>query len=156
MQTQDLSVLLRKHPFIADLEEEFLKTLLGCASNALFHEGSYLFHEGEAASTFYLIRTGRVALELSAGQRGKIRIQTIGPGEVIGWSWLISPYRWHFDGYAVEDVHTFAIDATCLRTKCENDHHFGYEMLKRFSEVLEQRLNATRLQLLDIYSISAK
>ena len=151
MQLQDLTESLHKHPFLSDMDEELLKTLTSCASNVVLPEGARLFREGENAKTFYLIRSGRVALEIQAGERGQIRIQTVGPGEVLGWSWLISPYRWHFDAYAVEQVHAFAIDATCLRTKCETDHHFGYEMLRRFSEVLERRLEATRLQLLDVY-----
>ena len=151
MQLQYLTESLHKHPFLSDMDEELLKTLTSCASNLVLPEGTRLFREGEDAKTFYLIRSGRVALEVQAGERGQIRIQTVGPGEVLGWSWLISPYRWHFDAYAVEQVHAFAIDATCLRTKCETDHHFGYEMLRRFSEVLERRLEATRLQLLDVY-----
>ncbi len=158
MEPQDLTESLHKHPFLRDMNEELLKELTSCASNVVFHEGARLFREGEDAKTFYLVRNGRVTLEIQGGERGQIRILTIGPGEVLGWSWLISPYRWHFDAYAVEQVHAFAIDATCLRTKCETDHHFGYEMLRRFSEVLERRLEATRLQLLDIYGtvLSAK
>ncbi len=155
MQLQDLTESLHKHPFLSNMDDELLKTLTSCASNVVLPEGARLFREGENAKTFYLIRSGRVALEIQAGERGQIRIQTVGPGEVLGWSWLISPYRWHFDAYAVEQVHAFAIDATCLRTKCETDHHFGYEMLRRFSEVLERRLEATRLQLLDVYGSAA-
>ncbi len=151
MQTQDLTESLHQHPFLRNMDQELINTLTSCASNVVFQEGNYLFHESEDARTFYLIRSGRVALEAGGSERGQIRIQTLGPGEVLGWSWLIAPYRWHFDAYAVEQVHAFAIDATCLRTKSETDWHFGYEMLRRFSEVLERRLEATRLQLLDIY-----
>ncbi len=151
MEIQDLTESLHKHPFLSNMDPELLKTLTSCASNIVVPEGARLFKEGEDAKTFYLIRTGRIALELPGGERGMIRIQTVGPGDVLGWSWIIYPYRWHFDAYAVEQVHAFAIDATCLRTKCETDYHFGYEMLRRFSEVLERRLEATRLQLLDVY-----
>jgi CRP-like cAMP-binding protein len=154
MQPENLAEVLRNHPFLSSLPEQHLQTLLSCASNVMFHEGQYLFHEGEEATKFYLIRTGKVALEVHARERGPIRIQTVGPNEVLGWSWLISPYRWHFDAFAVEDVRAFALDGTCLRTKCEVDHDFGYEMLSRFAQVLEQRLVATRLQLLDVYGSS--
>jgi len=154
MQPENLTELLRKHPFISDLDDKFLKTLLSCASNAAFTDGDYLFREGEEATKFYLIRTGRVALELHASERGMIRIQTLGNGEVLGWSWLIQPYRWHFDAIAVEDVRAFALDGKCLRTKCEKDHDFGYEMYKRCSQVLENRIKATRLQLLDVYGLN--
>jgi CRP-like cAMP-binding protein len=151
MRTRDLTEILRHHPFISDLSDHYLQTLLSCVTNVRFKEGNYLFREGEEAGSFYLIRTGRVALEIHAGERGTIRVQTISPGEVLGWSWLISPYLWQFDACAVGDVRAFAFDGKCLRTKCETDHDFGYEMLRRFSHILEQHLKATRLQLLDVY-----
>lgn len=154
MQPQDLTESLHEHPFLSNMSDELVETLTSCASNVVFGEGKYLFHEGEDAKTFYLLRGGRVVLEVGGGERGQIRIQTVGAGEVLGWSWLISPYKWHFDAYAVEQVHAFAIDATCLIKKCETDYRFGYEMLRRFSEVLERRLQATRLQLLDVYGTS--
>jgi CRP/FNR family cyclic AMP-dependent transcriptional regulator len=153
MQPENLTELLRKHPFISDLEDKHLRTLLSCASNVVFSDGDYLFREGEEATKFYLIRTGKIALELHGSERGLLRIQTVGQGEVLGWSWLISPYRWHFDAIAVEDVRAFSLDGKCLRTKCEDDHDFGYEMYKRFSKVLENRIKATRLQLLDVYGV---
>jgi CRP-like cAMP-binding protein len=156
MEQHDLSQSLRKHPFLSDTSDDLIETLTSCASNVVLQEGARLFREGENATNFYLIRSGRVALEIQAGEKGQIRVQTLGPGEVLGWSWLISPYRRHFDAVAVEEVHVFAIDATCLRTKCETDHHFGYEMLRRFSAVLERRLEATRLQLLDMYGMAVE
>lgn len=153
MHPENLTEVLRKHPFISDLEDEYLQTLLTCASNVTYSDGEYLFREGEEATKFFLIRTGKVALELHASERGTIRIETIGPGEVLGWSWLISPFRWHFDAIAVEDIRAFALDGKCLRTKCESDHDFGYEMYKRFSKILEHRIKITRLQLLDVYGL---
>ncbi len=151
MQTENLTDILRQHPFLADLSDKHMETLLGCASNVRFQEGSYLIHEGQLANKFYMIRTGRVALEIDVSPKGLIRVQTVGPGEVLGWSWLISPYRWHFSGVAVADTRAVALDGECLRKKCENDHDFGYEMLSRLSQVMEQRLEATRMQLLDLY-----
>jgi hypothetical protein len=88
---------------------------------------------------------------MDASERGPLRIHTLGPGEVLGWSWLVSPYRWHFSGCAVSDVRAIALDGKCLRTKCENDNRFGYEMLKRLVQVVENRLEATQQQLLDLY-----
>ena len=101
-----------------------------------------------------MIRTGRVALEIGAPGRENLRIQTVGPGEILGWSWLISPYRWHFGGIAVLETRAIALDGECLRNKCEKDPVFGYEMLKRLSQVMERRLEATRLQLLDLYGMA--
>jgi CRP-like cAMP-binding protein len=151
MEKEDLTTILKQHPFLAGLSDEHMHTIVGCASNVRFPEGASIIREGELANTFYLIRTGRVALEVDVSGKGGLRIQTTGPGEILGWSWLISPYRWHFSGVAVVDTRAIALDGECLRTKCEKDPHFGYEMLKRLSQVMERRLEATRLQLLDMY-----
>jgi CRP/FNR family cyclic AMP-dependent transcriptional regulator len=148
---EDLSRILRSHPFLQDLDEEYLNQIVGCASNVVFHEDQSIFKEGDEAEKFYLIRNGKVALEFNGRDKGRIRILTIGPGQILGWSWIISPYRWHFDAHAIEEVRAIALDGECLRNKCEQDPNLGYEMLKRFAHILEMRLNATRMQLLDVY-----
>ncbi len=155
MHTEDLTTILQQHPFLAGFIDEHMKTLIGCASNVRFAEGSTIIREGEIANTFFLIRSGRVALEIDVPGRGAIRVQTAGPGEVLGWSWLISPYRWHFTAVAVVETRTIALDGECLRNKCESDAGFGYDLLLRLAEVMESRLEATRLQLLDMYGLSA-
>lgn len=152
MHTENLTEILRQHPFIASLSDAHMQVLVGCASNVKFAEGGPVFNEGEVANKFYLVRTGRIALETEVNARGKIRIQTVGPGDVLGWSWLISPFRWHFNAVAVAEVRAVALDGECLRKKCEDDRDFGYEMLSRFSHVMERRLEATRMQLLDLYT----
>ena len=86
MQTENLTEMLRQHPFLADLSEKHMETLLGCASNVRFQEGNHLIHEGQLANKFFLIRTGRVALEIDVSPKGLIRVQTVGPDEVLGWS----------------------------------------------------------------------
>ncbi len=151
MEKDDLTGIMRQHPFLAGLQDEHMKTVIGCASNVRFVEGAHMIHEGQIANTFYMIRSGRVALEIGAPGRENLRIQTVGPGEILGWSWLISPYRWHFSGITVLETRAIALDGECLRNKCEKDPVFGYEMLKRLSLVMERRLEATRLQLLDLY-----
>jgi CRP-like cAMP-binding protein len=155
MQKEDLTEILRQHPFLFGLSDEHMKTLIGCATNVHFTEGEHLIREGELANRFFLIRTGRVALEIEVSGKGRLRIQTTGPGEVLGWSWLISPYRWHFSGVAVADARAVSLDAECLRKKCDADPTFGFEMLKRLAVVMENRLEATRLQLLDMYDLPA-
>ena len=156
MQKEDLSEVMRQHPFLMQLSDKHMEVLVGCASNVRFSEGAYLIQEGQLANKFYLLRTGRVAVEVNVSPRGALRVQTVGPGEVLGWSWLISPFRWHFSGCAVAEVQALALDGECLRLKCENDHDFGYEMLKRFSQIMERRLEATRLQLLDLYGTASE
>jgi CRP/FNR family transcriptional regulator, cyclic AMP receptor protein len=148
---ENLEPLLAKHPFFQDLKPEHLKVLVGCASNVVFNSGQFLFREGEDANQFYIIRQGKVGVETFSPVRGAIPIHTRGQGEALGWSWLIAPYKWHFDARAYELTRAIALDGKCLRDKCAADHDFGYEILKRVSQVIAERLEATRLQLLDMY-----
>ena len=103
------------------------------------------------ADQFFLIRHGRVAFEVTVPGRGAMRFLTIDPGEIAGISWLVPPYRWNYDAKALELTRAIALDAKCLRGKCEEDHHLGYELMKRFVPELVRRLHTTRLQLLDVY-----
>jgi CRP/FNR family transcriptional regulator, cyclic AMP receptor protein len=148
---EGLERIVKEHPFFAGVEEAFCTLVCGCAKNVRFEAGQYLFHEGDPAEWFYLLRHGRVALQLTAPGRGAVTFQTVGEGEIVGVSWLIPPYRWSYDAKAIELTRAIAIDATCLRQKCEADHDLGYEMMKRFMPILIQRLQATRLQILDVY-----
>lgn len=148
---QTIEPLLAEHPFFKDLEPEHLKLVVGCASNLVFHAGQFLFHEGEEANAFYVIRQGRVAIEAFSPEHGPITIQTECDGEVLGWSWLIPPFHWRFDARATDQTRVIALDGKCLREKCAKDHDLGYEMMKRFALIIAERLEATRLQLLDMY-----
>ena len=146
-----LEEILQEHSFFADAPAALIRLVAGCARNHMFHAGEYLFHEGEPANEFFLIRQGKVALEINAPGHAPITFETLGVGEFAGASWLIPPYRWVFDARAVELTRATGIDAACLRGKCEADHDLGYEMMKRFLPALVKRLHATRLQILDVY-----
>ncbi len=150
---ETLKPLLAEHPFFEGLEPRHLDLIVGCATNVRFDAGTFIFREGEEANAFYIIRHGQVALEIFVPQRGPITIETIGQGEVLGWSWLFPPYHWHFDARAVTLTRAIALDGKCLRTKCEEDHDLGYQLVKRFAHIIMQRLQATRLQLLDVYGV---
>ena len=152
---ETLGPLLAQHPFLKGMDAAQIKLLEGCASNVRFEKGKYIFRESEEANQFYIIRQGKVALEIYTPDRGPIIVSTLGEGDILGWSWLIPPYNWRFDAHAIDDTRAIALDGKCLRTKCEADHHLGYELLKRFASILEQRLEATRIQLLDIYDAKA-
>jgi CRP/FNR family transcriptional regulator, cyclic AMP receptor protein len=152
---EGLGRIIKAHPFFAGMPDTFCDLVCGCAKNTRFGAGQYLFHEAEPADWFYLIRHGRVALALTAPGRGEVTFQTLGEGELAGVSWLIPPYRWTYDARAVEETRAIAINARCLREKCEADHNLGYDMMKRFMPVLIQRLQATRLQILDVYGSHA-
>jgi len=150
---ETLERILGQHPFFKDLTEEHLKLVTGCAANVRFEPDQFVFHEGDEANQFYLIREGRIALQLFAPDRGHMTLETLGEGDILGWSWLIPPYYYVFDAKVLELTRTIALDGKCLRRKCEEDHHLGFELLKRFSSILEHRLATTRLQLLDLYGV---
>lgn len=147
--------LLHEAPFFAGLAPEWIELIAGCGSNVSFAAGSPVFREGEPADAFYLLRHGSVALEAHEPSRGPLIIQTIAAGDVLGWSWLFPPYRWHFDAHALSDVRATSFDGACLRGKCEADPALGFQLVSRFAQTLITRLQATRLQLLDIYGDAA-
>lgn len=149
---ETLEPLLSAHPFFRGLDQKYIKLLVGCASNVAYKPGEFIFREGEDADKFYIIRQGKVVIETFSPVKGAIPIHTRQHDEVLGWSWLIPPYKWHFDARAYEVTRAIALDGKCLREKCEADHDFGYEIMKRFALVITERLEATRLQLLDVYA----
>ena len=147
----DMRAILAEHPFVRGLDPKYLDFLAGCASNRPFAAGEFLLREGEDANATFLIRTGRVALEIHVPGREPVRIQTVGEGEAVGWSWLFPPYRWHFDARALEPTRAIHLEGGCLRGKCEADHDLGFEIARRFLQLVNQRLERTRLQVLDVY-----
>jgi len=146
-----LEDLISASPVFAGLTDAQLELIAGCAVNDRFQPGAPLFSEGEPADRFFLVREGAVALEIHAPGRGPLVIQTLHGGEIVGWSWLFEPYRWQFDGRAREATRVVSFDGACLRGKCESDHELGYQLMRRFAASLIERLQATRLQLLDVY-----
>lgn len=148
---QRLDELVAQSPVFAGLEPSQFELIAGCARNEHVGADTYLLREGDHADRFFLIRQGSVALEVHAPGRGSILIETLNAGDVVGWSWLFAPYRWQLDGRAVEESSVIAFDGDCLRGKCEQDHELGYQLMKRFAANMVERLQATRLQLLDVY-----
>ncbi len=150
---ESLERTIMQHPFFSGLEERVGKLTFGCAKNVRFEAGQYIFHEGDAADQFYLLRHGKVALQLSMPARGAVTFHTLGDGDVFGLTWMIPPHRRAYDAKALDLTRAVAIDAACLRQKCEADPRLGYELMKRFVQALMGRLHTTQLQLLDIYAV---
>ena len=149
---ETLEPLLAEHPFLRGMSLAQIATIAGCASNARFETGQRLFRDGEEANQFFIIRKGRIAIEAEPPSGDPIVIHTYGEGEILGWAWLVPPHRWRFTGRALELTRVLALDGKCLRGKCETDHELGYELLKRFADILASRLDAARLQLIDMYA----
>jgi CRP/FNR family cyclic AMP-dependent transcriptional regulator len=148
---EGMEKFVSEHKFFTGLDDETTKFIAGCARNVRFEAGEHLFRTGEPANEFYLIRHGRVALDMVVPGRDALTFQTAEPGEVVGVSWLVPPYKWIHDARAVDLVRAIGMDATCLRQKCDADHSVGYAMMLRFVPVLVERLESTRLQILDVY-----
>jgi CRP/FNR family transcriptional regulator, cyclic AMP receptor protein len=148
---QTLDALLAEADVFRGLDGEWLNLIAGCGQNVAFAEGETLFRDGGRADTFFLLRRGRVALTMHVPGRGDVVVETQEPGDVVGWSWLFPPYRWHFDARAVEDVGAIAFDGACLRGKCDAEPVLGYELMRRFAAMMIARLQQTRFRLLDLY-----
>ena len=143
--------LVAEHPLLADLPAGDLDLIAGCGHNVHIPAGRHLFRQGQPADVFYLVRSGRVAIEVVAPVGQPLVVSTAGPGSLVGWSWLFPPYRWHLDSRAVDEVGAIAVDGACLRHKCESDNGLGYRLMQRFAQLAVDHLQAARLQLLDLY-----
>lgn len=148
---ETIAEMVAAHPVLAGLPGDAVDQLAGCARNVAFDTGQLLLVEGLAADTFYLLRRGSVALEVHAPGEGALVVETLRAGQVVGWSWLFPPYHWHFDARALEPTGAIALDGACLRAKAEADPALGYALVVRMAAVILDRLQATRLRLLDLY-----
>jgi len=153
---QALEAMLARHPFFEGIVPQYLSLIAGCAAYAHYEPGEYIFHEGELATHFYLICQGKVVLETFAGQRPTITIATIEAGGALGWSWLFPPYQWHFSARASAPTWAIALDGACLRCKSEEDHNFGYALLKQIAAIVVQQFQVTQQQLLDVYNAAIR
>lgn len=148
---EGLDAVLREHPFFTEFDERYRALVAGCAANLVVPANAYVYREGEPADHFYLIRTGKVAIEVFVPGKAPIIVETLSGGDLMGWSWLVPPFRCSFDARAVELTRLISLDAACLRGKMEEDPVLGYELYKRFSPVIAARVAAARRQMIDLY-----
>lgn len=144
-----LNLTTNDHPFLNDFRPEHLDILSECAQETVFEPGEVIFREGEIADKFYLLQRGGVILELHQAQHEDAPIQTIGEGDVLGWSWLFPPFRWHFQARTLNRTEAIVLNGPHLVIACNANHEFGYELMKRLAHVVLKRLQATRKKLLE-------
>lgn len=144
------------HPFLAGLNHDQLALLTDCAMPVHFNKGQVIFKEGETANRFYLIESGKVILESSGGLGEPVVIDTIGAGDLLGWSWMFPPYAWRFTARAAEPTHAIFFYGTILREYCERDHSLGFELLKRMAVVMNRRMQAARDKMIGVHHGSMK
>lgn len=143
-----LEAHVRAHPFLVGISDHHIQLLVDCALSTAFENGEVIFRAGEIANRFYLIETGQVVLESGEDLGTPIIIDQIGPGDLLGWSWIFPPYIWHFSAGAVARTQAIFFYGTILREYCEKDPVLGYELFKRMSEVMIKRLQRARSHLI--------
>ena len=153
---QTLDQIVGGSPVFDGLDAEHLELIAGCGHIEAVQAGDRLFREGDPAETFYLVRRGRIALTTHVPGRGDVVIETLEPGEVIGWSWLFPPYVWHFDARTTEPTSALFFYGTILREYCAKDPSLGFELFKRMSQVMIERLQSARARLLSSHSTQGK
>ena len=149
MPSQSLYALIEQQPFFKGLNSDHLKLLADLALEMRFAAAQTIFAEGSPANRFYLILDGEVVVESEKEDRNMIPIQTLGPGDALGWSWLFPPYYLHFSARAVTPTRTIFFYGTPLREHCEQDHELGFQLMKRVAEVATQSLQATQRRLMN-------
>jgi CRP/FNR family cyclic AMP-dependent transcriptional regulator len=149
MSDQPTKEYLSAHEFFAGLGEDALKFLSACSNTRAIKKGQLLFRQGEAADKFYVVRSGRITVQMPAIMGPPLEIQTLGKDQVLGWSWLISPYKWTFQSRAEEDSELLEFDGPAILARCEREPKFGYELLKKFAGLMSVRLDAARLKMMD-------
>jgi CRP-like cAMP-binding protein len=149
MNDESLITVLTRHEFFRGLEPRDVEFLAVHAIPRNLEPGEILFEHGQQADRFYLIREGRITVGVPAIEGPSLEVQTLGAGEILGWSWLIPPYRWNFRGQVVEAAEVVAFDGKAILERCETDPAFGYPLMKRFSSLMSERLEAARRKLMD-------
>lgn len=151
MTIRTLVETLPAHPFFQGFDEEVIALLAGCARHVHFRPDELVFRQGRPAQHFYLVREGRIAIQVHDIAGGASILDTVEAGEVLGFSWLVPPYRWVFDARATVETRAVSFDAECLRAKCDADPAVGYALLSRVATIMHDRLEAARVRLLDLY-----
>jgi CRP/FNR family transcriptional regulator, cyclic AMP receptor protein len=151
-KTEPMATRVALHPFLAGMNHTQLALLTDCARASHFKSGQIIFRESEMANRFYLIESGKVVLESRKDSGESVVIDTIGAGDLLGWSWMFPPYIWRFTARAVVPTEAIFFYGTILREYCERDPSLGYDLLKRMSPVMIKRMQAARQRMLAIHS----
>ena len=144
-----LTLTTNDHPFLMDFTPEHLQILSECAREIIIEPGQVIFREGEIADKFYLLQRGEVILESRLPHHEDVPIMTLGGGDVLGWSWLLPPFTWHFQARAITRTEAIVLNGSHLVIACDRNHEFGYELMRRLAQVVLKRLQATRKKLLE-------
>ncbi len=151
MKTENLTRSLAAHPFVKQLPERYAAFLATCIRNERVKKGEFLFREGSEARRLYLLRSGKLRLEVESPGRGVVGFETLEEGEVIGWRILFGDSQWHLDCRCLESALLFSVEARCLQDKMQADTEFAYTFTKALLQQAHLRLQRARLHQLDVY-----
>ncbi|WP_290649227.1 cyclic nucleotide-binding domain-containing protein [Aquisalimonas sp.] len=149
----DMLAAIKAEPFFEGIPEKELALLADCGEAGTFPTGAWLLRQHAPAKHFYLLTGGLVELKAFVPQRGVVTLETLGVHEPLGWSWLVPPYQWHYDARTLEPTTALVFDAVRLRHEMEADHEFGFQLQRRVIDIMAQRLQAIRMQSLDVYGL---
>ena len=149
MSEQSINDYLSSHPFFDKLDEDFLQFASNSATELQLKKGDILFRQGELADKFYLLREGQISVQVPAIVGPALEIQSLSKGQILGWSWLMPPYRWHFLARVEEDSDLIEFDGISILAHCEEDPKFGYELFKHFAALMSERLEVARQKMMD-------
>ena len=149
MNNQSITEYLSTHDFFSGLSVDFVERLCESATTLDIKKEQTLFRQGERADKFYIVRNGLISVQIPAIMGPTLEVQTLSTDQILGWSWLISPYQWHFQAKAEEDSKLLEFDGTRILAQCELEPKFGYELLKRFATLMSERLDASRQKMMD-------
>jgi CRP/FNR family cyclic AMP-dependent transcriptional regulator len=149
MANPSIGQYLTDNDFFSGLASDYAEFLAAHARTRRLRKDEVLFHHGTPANRFYLIAAGSISIEVAAIEGPSLQLQLLGPGAVIGWSWLIAPYRWAFQARAEEPTEIVEFDGEAVLARCEEDPRFGYELLKRFSALMSERLQFARQKMME-------
>ena len=147
--------LMENHPVFHDFPKAFVKELAECTWEMEFQKDQYIFWSGGDAEYFYFVRDGAVDLIAQTEEQGRVTIETLESGDVLGWSWLYPPHRWHYDAQATKPTHVIVLDGKRVLEKCRANHELGYELMSRFGRIMLERLMYTRKRLLEEHEVHA-
>ena len=149
MNNQSITEYLSAHEFFSEFSDDVLKFLCECSSMREIKKGQILFLQGEHADKFYVVRSGLISIQMPAIMGPTLEIQTVNEDQVLGWSWLISPYQWNFQTKAEDDSELLQFDGAAILAQCEQDPKLGFELVKKFAALMSVGLNAARLKMMD-------
>jgi CRP-like cAMP-binding protein len=155
-QKQTIEGMVRDHPFFLTMDPKHLPMLCAKARLVELARGDLLFQVGEPANRFYLIESGEVSLETRTQSGDNLEIKALGGGDVLGWSWLVPPFCWHLQARALDDTRAILLDGASLLVAAEEDHEFGYALMKRVAQMMAQRLDCLRVRLIQEAEIAGQ